>query len=116
MDLILERDPEGHLSCTLVDRDETATIVAPAALEAAADLEAAVADARESGYGECVWPLTDGEYKWLFRRSADRTDIVVLWSGGVVTGWQHVFRSEADAADLERRVAEEVARVRQGRL
>lgn len=109
---MLERDAAGHLSCTLVDRNDTATIVAPEALDAAQDLEAALADARDAGYGECVWPLTDGEYKWLFRRTGDRTDVVVLWSGGVVTGWQHVFRSDADAADLHRRVAEELGRLR----
>ncbi len=113
MDLMLERDAAGHLRCTLVDRDETATLVAPAAADAVDGLEAALADARSGGYGECTWLLTDGEYKWLFRRSADRTDVVVLWSAGVVTGWQHVFRSQIDAADLDRRVAEELARVRE---
>ena len=44
---------------------------------------------------------------------AGRTDVVVLWSAGVVTGWQHVFRSEADATELEARVRHELARVRQ---
>ena len=112
MDLMLERDASNRLTCTLVDREETAAIEAPGALEAVAELEAALSDARLGGYGECVWPLTDGEYKWMFRRSAGRTDVVVLWSGGVVTGWQHVFRAETDSDQFDRRLSEELARVR----
>ena len=112
MDVLSERDAAGHLACTLIDRDATATVVAADVLDAAEDLEGALADARDAGYGECVWQLTDGDFKWLFRRSGPLTDVVVLWSAGVVTGWQHVFRSETDAADLDRRVGEELARVR----
>lgn len=108
----MERDSAGRLACTVVDRVETATIVAADLDGAAGDLEAALADARETGYGECVWQLTDGEYKWMFRRADGRTDVVVLWSAGVVTGWQHVFRSEADADALERRMRQELTRVR----
>ena len=108
----MEHDAAGRLACTLVDRVETATVVAPDLIDAAADLEAALADARDTGCGECLWQLTDGDYKWLFRRSGGRTDLVVLWSAGVVTGWQHVFRTETDAADLDRRVQAELARVR----
>ena len=115
MDVLMERDAAGHLGCTLVDREATATLVAADLADAAEDLEAALADARDGGYGECVWQLTDGEYKWLFRRTGNRTDVVVLWSAGVVTGWQHVFRSETDAAELDARVAQELARVRQDR-
>lgn len=108
---MLALDAAGHLVCTLVDRDATATILVPNALDAARDLEAALADARDGGYGECVWQLTDGEYKWLFRRAGDRTEVVVLWSSGTLTGWQHTFRSEAGAADLDQRVAAEIQRL-----
>lgn len=112
MDVLMERNGAGHLACTLVDRDATAVVAAADLTGAAEDLEAALADARELGYGECVWQLTDGDFKWLFRRESGRTDVVVLWSAGVVTGWQHVFRSETDAAELDRRINEELARVR----
>ncbi len=112
---MIERNADGHLACTLVDEDATAMVVAADPIEAASDLESALADAREHGYGECVWQLTDGEYKWLFRRAGDRTDVVVMWSAGVVTGWQHVFRSETDATELEARIAQELARIRESR-
>ena len=32
----------------------------------------------------------------MFRRHGDRLTLVVLWSSGTLTGWQHVFRSECD--------------------
>ncbi len=108
----MERDAAGHLACTLVDRETTATLLAPDPAAAAEELEAALADARDGGYGECVWQLTDGEYRWLFRRREDRTEVVVLWSSGTLTGWQHVFRSDMDARELERRAAVTLDRVR----
>jgi hypothetical protein len=112
VDLMLDVNADGRLVCTLVEGDATATLIVPGAADAAADLDAALADARDGGYGECVWPLTDGEYKWLFRRNGDRTEVVVLWSSGVVTGWEHVFRSDADAHGLEQSVRAGLGRVR----
>jgi hypothetical protein len=112
VDVLLERDAAGHLACTLVDRDATATVIAPDFDDAAADLEAALADARDRDYAECVWQLADGEYKWLFRRSGDRIDVALVWSAGVVTGWQHVFRGATDASEFEARVLGQLARLR----
>ncbi len=112
MDLMLAIDDRGHLACTLVDRTDTATVLAAAPDDATADLQAAIADAVESGYGECIWPLTDGEYRWLFRRNGDTTDVVVMWSSGVITGYEHVFRSQMDVRALEARVDEELRRLR----
>lgn len=111
MDLMLQIDGKGHLVCTLVDGADTATVVAADPADAAQDLEAALADARESGYGECVWPLTDGEYKWMFRRESGRLEVVVLWSSGTLTGWEHVFRSSDDAAELDRQIGDAVRRI-----
>lgn len=115
MDIMLTIDEDGHLECTLVDRDDTATIRAADPHGATADLEAALADAAEGGYGECLWPLTDGAYKWLFRRHDDTTDVVVIWSSGVITGWEHVFRSEIATRRLEARVADELHQLRAAR-
>ncbi len=112
MDFMIEVDEEGRLACTLVDDAATVTLVAPDPRSAADDLDAALADARESGYGECVWQLTDGDYKWLFRRHDERTEVVVLWSSGTLTGWQHVFRSDIDASELDRHAAEALEWVR----
>lgn len=49
--------------------------------------------ARDTGYGECFWPERTGQYWWMARRDDRRIEVVVLWSTGAVTGWQHVYRA-----------------------
>lgn len=108
MDLLIERDPAGRFICTLVDQACTATVTSSNVAEAAATLTAALDETRETGYGECFWSEQGGDYRWMFRRNDDRVAVVVLWSTGVITGWTHVFRSEADFDWLDGRVRSEL--------
>ena len=98
MDVRIETDARGRVICTLRD-DETETEVttsdAPAAGQA---LLEAVDSAAAVGIGECVWREPGGEYRWLFKLEGGRLTVVVLWSSGTLTGWQHVFRAECDPA------------------
>ena len=110
MDLLIERDLSGRLICTLVDQASTATVTASNVPEAGAALAAALDEARDTGFGECFWNEAGGDYRWMFRRDDDRVDVVVLWSAGVVTGWAHVFRSEADLDWLDGRIRGELAK------
>jgi len=77
---------------------------------AAGGLTTAIDAARDSGYGECFWHEQTGQYWWMLQRDAERLEVVVLWSSGTVTGWQHVFRA-ADGLDwFAGRVRDEFAR------
>ena len=110
MDLLIERDLAGRFICTLVDEACTATVTSSNVAEAAATLTAALDETRETGYGECFWSEQGGDYRWMFRREDDRVAVVVLWSSGVITGWEHVFRSETSFGWLDGRVRSELAK------
>lgn len=93
-----------------VDADGVdALITAADATAAANDLLAALDDAREGGYGECLWPEVAGEYRWMFKRSDDRLTVVALWSSGTVTGWQHVVHTETEAEPFAAQLSAAVA-------
>ena len=91
MDLSLDIDDAGRFVATLTDEAVVARVRA-ANVNAADDLLAAIEDARDTGLGECFWEEQAGEYRWMLRTKQDEVTLVVLWSAGVVTGWEHVFR------------------------
>ncbi len=112
MDLMFETDEYRRIICTLVDGPQSATVTASNVPEAAMDLQVAIESASATGLGECFWQEQAGVYRWLFRRDGKRVAVVVLWSTGVITGWEQVFRSECDLAWLTQRIGEEVVRRR----
>ena len=61
------------------------------------------------GYAECFWPGPTGQYWWMFNREGRRLEVVVLWSRGAVTGWEHVFRAADEVSYLIERVRDEMA-------
>ena len=61
------------------------------------------------GRAECFWPEPTGQYWWMFNREGQRLEVVVLWSRGAVTGWEHVFRAVDEVGYLVGRVREEMA-------
>lgn len=61
------------------------------------------------GYAECFWPEPTGQYWWMFNREGRRLEVVVLWSRGAVTGWQHVFRAADEVGYLIERIHDEMA-------
>jgi hypothetical protein len=93
MDLAFSND-SGRLVCDLIDGTAHATVTAAAADQAAADLAAAVREARDYDVAECFWHEEGGDYRWMFRRHGDQFDVAVMWCAGVITGWQHVFRAD----------------------
>jgi hypothetical protein len=74
-----------------------------AALVTALDVVAA-----GEGYAECFWPEPGGQYWWMFSREGRRLEVVVLWSRGAVTGWEHVFRAADEVDYLNDRIREEL--------
>lgn len=93
MDLAFTND-SGRLVCELVDGHSHALVTAASASEAAADLAAAVREARDNEIAECFWHEDGGDYRWIFRRHGEEFDVAVMWCSGVITGWQHVFRAD----------------------
>jgi hypothetical protein len=59
-----------------------------------------VGSAVSNGQGECFWHEAAGDYRWLFRSEGDRMRVVVLWSIGTMTGWEHRFWVECGAAEF----------------
>ncbi len=111
MNFTLDIDDRGHLVCHL-SADDVEVMAGAADAPAAGDaLVGAAEDAFGSdGYGECEWLVPGGEYRWMLRREGPVLTVAVMWSSGTCTGYQHVFRSECDAAWFLERVRVEVAR------
>lgn len=97
MDVSFDREgPSKRLVCTLQADDREVVVTASDAPSAGANVLAALDDVRATGYGECFWPEVAGDYRWMFRRTGEPLTVVVLWSSGTLTGWQHVLRAETD--------------------
>lgn len=93
-------DQFGRLIAVLRDENAQATATASDAAAGAADLAHAIREAAASGFGECYWPESAGEYRWVLRNNDGRVRVVILWSAGTLTGWEHVFWSECPLEDL----------------
>lgn len=110
MDIAIATDIDGRLVCTLTEDDTSAEVTASNVPQAGEDLLAALDNARETGYDECLWEEPGGEFRWIFRRDGARLTLVVLWCAGTVIGWQHVFRAEGGFEPFAERARAEVAR------
>jgi hypothetical protein len=110
MDLSLDIDDAGRFVATLSNDGGQPALVTASNLNAADDLLAAIEDARDTGLGECFWEEQAGEYRWMLRTGDEETTVVVLWSTGVVTGWEHVFRGACPLDWLAARIREALAR------
>jgi hypothetical protein len=110
MDLSLDIDDSGRFVATLTHDGGQPALVTASNLNAADDLLAAIEDARDTGLGECFWEEQTGEYRWMLRTGEEEATIVVLWSTGVVTGWEHVFRGTCPLDWLAARIREALAR------
>lgn len=94
----------GQLNCSMTDGEFTASVSAVNSDDAAQDLLAALDSAATSGVGECFWPREAGTHRWLIRRENGSVRLAVLWSGGTLTGWEHVFWAEDEWSGFERRL------------
>lgn len=119
VDIAIATDVDGRFVCTLAEAGVSAVVTASNVPQAGEDLLAALENARETGYDECVWAEQGGEFRWIFKKAGARLTVVVLWCAGTVIGWQHVFRAEDQfdvfaaraRADVARCLAEAAARV-----
>jgi uncharacterized protein YegP (UPF0339 family) len=110
MEFTLDIDDGGRFVARLSADGHKTRLVTSSLLPAVADLLAAVEDARDTGYGECLWQEQGGDYRWMFRAAGERLTVVALWSTGTLTGWEHVFRGDCDLDWFASRVREGLAR------
>jgi len=112
VDFSFDTDGNGYLLCRLSAGGSETLISAATVADAAADLlSAAEAAVDPVGYGECDWWGPNGSYRWMLRRRGHTLTVVVMWNAGAITGYQHVFREECDAAWFAERVSAEAGRV-----
>jgi hypothetical protein len=110
VDIEIATDIDGRFVCSLTEEDTSALVTASNVPQAGEDLLAALENARETGYDECLWEEQGGEFRWIFRRDGARLTVVVLWCAGAVIGWQHVFRAEGGFDAFAERAGTEVVR------
>lgn len=90
----LRKDDFGRLECVLGDEQEQHSVFGADPDTALSDLAAALDDLETSGSGECVWLISSGEYRWVFRREGDRVRLAVIFLHSVAVGYQHVYWGE----------------------
>jgi hypothetical protein len=100
MQVTLQGDSFGRVVGTIEHNGAQATVTGTDPGSAITDLRSAVESAVTGGYGECFWHEATGEYRWLFRREGGAMRIVIIWSMGTLTGWEHRFWAECDAEDF----------------
>lgn len=109
MDAAFETDPFGRLICTLTHGETHATVTSSDKGAAAGSLLQAIEDLLATGAGECFWQEAGGDYRWMLKRDGDTVNMVVLWSTGTLTGWEHLFwgqgQAETFASDFRRKVS-----------
>lgn len=105
MSFVLHRDERGFLACSI-----GGTVIAvhepSLALEA---LSEALDRVELDGLGECCWEQPTGVYRWVFRTNEARANVALIWSAGVVTGWEHVWWGEVDWAEFVREARAQIA-------
>jgi hypothetical protein len=109
MELSMSRDAFGRIACRIRDAGNEAIVTGGDAVNASLELLAAIQDAEESEYGDCLWQEPAGDFKWMLRRNGQTLTVAVMWSSGVVTGWQHVIRGDTDFAEFADQVRGQLA-------
>ena len=115
MEISLELEPHDHLVVHLREREQETSVGVPRSRPGAETLCRALDAAFSEGYGECFWPgIEGGQFWWMLRRDAETLEVVVMWSRGGASGWEHVFRATDSADWVRNRLAEELTRLKLG--
>ena len=105
MSFVLHRDPRGFLECVI--GESSIAIHEPAlALEALSD---SLDRAENDGIAECNWEQPTGVYRWVFRINGPSANVALIWSAGVVTGWEHIWWGAVDWTEFAREARAQIA-------
>ena len=94
MQFTLNCDCFGRVVGTIAQGGAQAAVTSSDFAPAITDLREAVESALNDGCGECFWHEAAGDYRLVFRRAGGAMRVVVLWSAGTLTGWEHRFWAE----------------------
>src|SRR5689334_22515012 len=112
MNLEFELEPHDALTVRLRDGHDATTVSVPNARAGIDSLARTLGQAIANGYGECFWPSLDGgHYWWMLKTDQGTLEVVLMWSRGGASGWQHVFRVTDAASWVHDRVTAEAERI-----
>jgi hypothetical protein len=112
MDLHLMLDSHDVLEVRLTEGGQRATVSVASSRAGARSLARALDAASADGYGECFWPgSTGGQYWWIFKRDGESLEVVVMWTRGGASLWEHVFRATDATSWVRDRLGAEVERL-----
>ncbi len=106
----LALDDFGRLECRLGDEQEMHSAYAADPDAALGGLSAALDDLEIRGAGECVWLISSGEYRWVFRRQGASVRLAVMFLHSVAVGYQHVYWGEHPAEEAVGAIRAEIRR------
>ncbi len=110
MRFALSLDDFRRLECQLGDEQEVHSVYAADPDAALDDLSAALDDLESRGAGECLWLISSGEYRWVFRRLGDSLRLAVMFLHSVAVGYQHVYWGEHPAQEAIGAIRAEIRR------
>lgn len=105
MAFVLHRNEQGGLECAI----EGSVIAVHEPTHALEAMSEALDRVEKDGLGECCWEQPTGIYRWVFRRNGERANVALIWSAGVVTGWEHIWWGEVDWAEFTRESRAQIA-------
>jgi hypothetical protein len=103
MNLHFTTEPDDMLVVHLKEAEQDTTVDVRPAKAGLASLLRAMGAAVRDGYGECFWPgaTTGGQYWWIVTRRDETVEVIVMWTRGGASQWEHVFRA-TDSVDWVR--------------
>lgn len=107
----LSTDDFNRLACDISDGQEEHTVFGADPAAALADLAAALDDAQASGFGECFWPISSGEYRFVLRRDDLNLRLAVMFVRSVAIGFQHVYFGDTPWPEFSASVRAEIERM-----
>jgi len=116
MDVRLALEAHDELIVHLRDGEQQTSVSVPRSRPGIQSLTRALDAALTDGHGECFWPCTTGgQYWWMFKRDGDSLEVIVMWTRGGASLWEHVFRATDAAEWFQSRLSEEAGRLQTGR-
>jgi hypothetical protein len=110
--LTLALEPYDTLIVGLRDGSQEATVSVRPSRAGATTLRRALQTAIDHGHGECFWPGDPGgQYWWMFKREAETLEVVLMWTRGGASLWEHVFRARDAASWVGERLDEELVKL-----
>jgi len=115
MDVQFTLEPHDELVVRLRDGADATSVSVPQSRPGAESLMRALDAALADGHGECFWPCTTGgQYWWMFKRDDAALEVIVMWTRGGASLWEHVFRATDSVDWVRAHIVQELDRLELG--